>query len=52
MKKIILLCLSILLPSSPRGEGGGEPMLSTLPRPAMLGQAEQLSLDEETDAME
>ena len=29
-----------------------EPMLSTLPRPAMLGQAEQLSLDEETDAME
>ena len=29
-----------------------EPMLSTLPKPAMLEQAEQLSLVEETDAME
>ena len=29
-----------------------EPMLSTLPKPAMLEQAEQLSLIEETDAME
>ena len=29
-----------------------EPMLSTLPKPAVLEQAEQLSLDEETDAME
>ena len=29
-----------------------EPMLSTFSKPAMLEQAEQLSLDEETDAME
>ena len=29
-----------------------EPMLSTLPKPVMLEQAEQMSLDEETDAME
>ena len=29
-----------------------EPMLSTLPKPAMPEQAEQMSLDEETDAME
>ena len=29
-----------------------EPMLSTLPKPAMPEQAEQMSIDEETDAME
>lgn len=29
-----------------------KPMLSTLPKSAMLEQAEQLSLVEETDAME
>ena len=29
-----------------------EPMLSTLPKPAMPEQAEQMSLDEETDEME
>lgn len=29
-----------------------EPMLSTLPKPAVPERAEQLSLDEETDAME
>ena len=29
-----------------------EPMLSTLPKPAMPERAEQMSLDEETDAME
>ena len=29
-----------------------EPMFSTLPKPAMLEQAEQLNLVEETDVME